>query len=174
MHLHVFPMTLNDRLSIDFILLVVLLTGCLGICLFIAGNLCKVWALHRSPRGVDRVCQVTSPSNIGQGRNRLTIPQTSCQLCILAFRHTIHQEISTALLQNRRSDRIRPVVIVCKPPQGCLQSADSNHCIRICSANALTICNHGTVWTKSGFYAGGIRILATFFLNFCSFFLFPL
>ena len=158
-------MPLNDRLSIDLILLVVLLTGCLGICLFIAGNLCKVWTLYRSPWGVDRVCQVTSPSNISQGRNRLTVPQTSCHLCDRVFPHSIHQEICTAFHQNRRSDRIRPVVIVCKPPQGCLQSADSNHYIRICSANALAICNHGTVWTKSGFSAGGIRILAAFSLG---------
>ena len=54
LHQHLVPVPLEHGLSGDLVLLVVLLAGCLGVCLFVAADLCIIRTLHAAPRGVFR------------------------------------------------------------------------------------------------------------------------
>ena len=162
LHQHLVAVALNDDLSGDLVLLVVLLAGRLGVCPLVPADLCKVRTLHRTPWGVDRIGEVTGATDSRDAGDGDSLRQLLRQFCDLVFSHAVHEQIRTAVHQNGRAHTVIPVVIVGKAPEGCLQSADGDGSIRIYLPNFPAIGDDGTVGTQSGFAAGGVEIAVSF------------
>ena len=70
--------------------------------------------------------------------------QSICDLHNTLFAHTIHQQICLRIQQNGPLHRFRPVVVMTKPPQACLNAADQNRHILVSLANEIAI-NHSCI-----------------------------
>ena len=159
---HLVPVPLEHSLSGDLVLLVVLLAGGLGVCLFVAADLCIIRTLHAAPRGVFRRGEITGAANVRDLLYGHALCQQLCQFGDLVFPHAVHQQICSAVCQNGRADSVVPVVIVGEPPQRSFQSANGNGSIGVSLPNFPAVGDDGTVGTKPGPAAGGVHVSAAF------------
>lgn len=77
----------------------------------------------------------------------------------LVFSHAKKQKIRPAVDEDAAFYPIRPVIIVCKPPQTGFNAANENrNLLSICFPNSIAIDNGSMVGTKTGFSSGGIKV----------------
>ena len=109
------------------------------------------------------VRNICSPVNIGYFPDGHSAVQKVGNFNNLMLAHTVYQNVRTAVKQHRTANLVVPVVVMCKTPQACLDSADNNRHVRICFLNPVAVNYRCTVGTHTGFSARGIKIRRTVF-----------
>ena len=158
-------MALENCLSGDLVLLVILLPGRLGIRLFVPADLGIIRTLDTAPRGVFRLGEVARATDAGDLPDGNAVCQLLCQFRDLMLAHAVHEQVCAAVHQNGRADGVVPVVIVGEPPQGRLQTANSNGGVGISLPDLPAVGDNGTVGAQSGFSAGRVHITAALSLG---------
>ena len=130
LHKHSAAVPLLKQLSPDMILLILL--DAAGNCIFLFGlqYIFVGGALLPIKRRFMHIDGVAGASDIRQGSNRLLRIQPPRDLNDLVFSHPVNQQIRAGVEQNGGADRIVPIVVMRKPPEGGLQPADHQRNLR--------------------------------------------
>ena len=81
------------------------------------------------------------------------------------FSHAVGQQIGARIHQNRTAHRIRPIIVMGKAAQGCLQASDDDGNIAVCFPNTVAIDDGSAVGTHASLTAGGVVVVGSFFLG---------
>ncbi len=152
-------MALDDGLSVDLVLPIVLYLYCLRVLRFVLGNLLERGTLCSAERSIHRLCHVARTADVVYFGNILTVCKARTQLRDLVLAHAVQQQIRAAVGKNGRSYRIVPVVVVCEASERSLESADNYRYISVDLAKSPAIDDNGAVGTLSRDAACGIRII---------------
>mgnify|MGYP000972874955 CR=1 FL=1 len=165
LHKVLFTLLLDNDLAADHILIVHLDAAGSGVGHLIGGHFPETGALHILFGQVVEVGQVAGAVHIGDGLHRLPCRQPPGDLHGLVLAHAKADEIGSGVLCNAGQNGVQPVIVVGKPAQRSLQTAQDHRQVGVGLLGQPGVNGGAAVRPRAADAAGRVFVLGT--RNFC-------
>ena len=157
---HFVPVALDERPAGHLVLVVHLEAGGLRVVFLVPGHHFKIGALDSSPGGLLRRAEVAGAADIPHLMDILPRRQPVDDFDRLQFPHPEGEEVGPGVDEDAGVHRVRPVVVMGKPPERRLQAADDNRHIRpVDPADGLCVDGERPVRAVPRLAAGGVGVV---------------
>ena len=165
LHKVLFTLLLDNDLAADHILIVHLDAAGFGVGHLIGGHFPETGALHILFGQVVEIGQVAGAIHIGDGLHRLPCRQPPGDLHGLVLAHAKADEIGSGVLCNAGQNGVQPVIVVGKPAQRSLQTAQDHRQVGVGLLGQPGVNGGAAVRPRAADAAGRVFVLGT--RNFC-------